>query len=142
MAYHPWRELRQNTGITVEWVRLHHKRAMTNGIDTIYMDKRALQVERRCSLTHEMIHIERRHTSCQPPAIEKDVRAEAARRLILIADLAAQLAWARSLDELADELWVTPEVLADRIANLNGRERELLSHVEVQSHFHTHTKGA
>lgn len=140
--YHPWRELRQQPQITVQMVHLKSKRAITNGLDVIWIDKSALQVERRCSLTHELIHIERHHTSCQPPAIERSVRTEAARRLILISDLAKHLAWARSFDELADELWVTPEVLADRIANLDGRERELLSQVEIQSSFHTHTKGA
>jgi hypothetical protein len=104
--FHPWRALRALPNITVKWVHLSDKRALTNGVDVIWMDKSALQVERRCSLTHELIHIEKKHTSCQPLAIERKVRAEAARRLIPIGDLAAALAWAHSFDELADDLWV------------------------------------
>jgi hypothetical protein len=133
--FHPWRALRALPKITVKWVHLSDKRALTNGVDVIWMDKSALQVERRCSLTHELIHIEEKHTSCQPLAIERKVRAEAARRLIPIGDLAAALAWAHSFHELADDLWVTSAVLADRISNLSQTELAILRKVEIQSAF-------
>ncbi|MFK0005513.1 ImmA/IrrE family metallo-endopeptidase [Paenarthrobacter sp. NPDC090520] len=106
----------------------------TNGIDTIWLNKGLDQVERRCSLTHELVHLERKHTGCQPPAVEAEVRAEAARRLITIDHFAKALAWSRSVNELADELWVTPDVLFDRFDNLTEQEWEFLVTVELQPH--------
>lgn len=50
------------------------------------MTPRQLQPERRCTLTHELIHIECGHSGCQPPAVELEVRVEAARRLIPLDD--------------------------------------------------------
>lgn len=80
--FHPWRLLREMPQITVIWTELNHKSALTDGVSQIWLDRRLFQVERRCSLTHELIHIERGHTSRQSAAIEEAVRAETARRLI------------------------------------------------------------
>jgi hypothetical protein len=104
----------------------------TNGRDIIWLDKRLSQVERRCALTHELIHIEDAHDGCQPPAIEAKVRAEAARRLVKLDHLAKAMQWSLSFDELADELWVTPEVLQDRIKHLTDAEWQILFCVELQ----------
>ncbi len=106
----------------------------TNGRDVIWLDKRLSQVERRCALTHELIHIEHAHEGCQPPGVEAKVRAEAARRLVRLDHLAKALSWSSriSFNELADELWVTPEVLRDRFANLTEEELLILFKVELQ----------
>lgn len=106
----------------------------TNGVDIIWMDKRLDQVERRCTLTHELIHIEREHTGCQPASVELEVRMETARRLIPIEDLASALRWSNRAYELADELWVTPSVLADRLRAVTPEEKQLLLATEAQSH--------
>ena len=106
----------------------------TNGIDVIWMDKRLDQVERRCTLTHELIHIERQHTGCQPPAVEDSVRAEAARRLISTEDLANALRWSTAPLEVADELWVTPQVLEDRLSFLSSTDAAFLAGVEYQTY--------
>lgn len=106
----------------------------TNGTDIIWLDKRLNQVERRCALTHELIHLERRHTGCQPHSVEVDVRAEAARRLIQLDHLIAGLRWARSFAELADELWVTEDVLRDRLDHLADPEWSAVLSVELQQH--------
>ena len=98
------------------------------------MDKRLDQVERRCTLTHELIHIERQHIGCQPEVIEERVRAEAARRLIPIDALAAALSWSTSPLEVAEELWVTPTVLEDRLASLSDSDAAILSAVEYQKY--------
>ncbi|VXB25968.1 conserved hypothetical protein [Arthrobacter sp. 9V] len=105
----------------------------TNGRDMIWLDRALNQVERRCTLTHELVHIERGHTSCQPTAVEKAVRVETARRLICLDDLAKQLAWSRSLTELAEELWVTEGVLLDRLTSLTSAEWATLKTVETQT---------
>lgn len=84
------------------------------------------QVERRCVLMHELVHLRRGHRGCQSPTTERQVRAEAARYLIAIEDLEQEAAWALSLAELADELWVTEMVLCDRLSSLTDRERQRL----------------
>jgi len=106
----------------------------TNGVDIIWMDKRLDQVERRCTLTHELIHIERNHTGCQAPSVESEVCLETARRLIPIEALTAALRWSNCPAELAEELWVTPDVLEDRLRALTPDELELLQLTVEQHH--------
>lgn len=128
--FHPWRSLRALTHVVVEWVRPHPAApGGTNGVDVIWLDPRLLQVERRCVLTHEMVHLEHGHQGCQPAAVEHAVRAEAARRLITLEDLSRALPWAHTLDELADDLWVTPLVATDRLAALT---RDELAHLRAR----------
>lgn len=123
--FHPWHALRDLPHITVIWTELDQISGLTDGISTIWLDKRLFQVEKRCSLTHELIHIERGHTSRQSAAVEHQVRAETARRLIPLEELLRHKRWALSIEELADCLWVTPRVLCDRIENLKEPERAM-----------------
>lgn len=123
--YHPWRALRD----LWSHVRVEHtddlpagRRADTNGIDEIRMRQRLLQVERRCSLAHEVIHLERGDTGACPPAVEAEVNQEAARRLIPWEHLLDAVQWARSEEELADELWVTVKILRARAETLHADE--------------------
>ncbi|WP_242703231.1 ImmA/IrrE family metallo-endopeptidase [Paenarthrobacter ureafaciens] len=107
-------------------------RGRTNGVDVIWLNKGQQQVERRCALAHELVHLEREHRGCQPLSIEADVCEETARRLIPMDLLSKGLRWARSFDELADELWVTPDVLRDRLTGLADAEWETLLTLELQ----------
>lgn len=84
----------------------------------IWLDERLLQVERRCALTHEMVHVALGHTECQPIAREARVRRITAERLITCEALDDAFKWARNLPELADELWVTVPVLKDRLEGI------------------------
>lgn len=114
--------------VVVEWIRPHPRApGATNGADVIWLDPRMSQVERRCVLAHELVHLEYGHRGCQPPAVEREVRAEAARRLVHMDELVPAVRWSRSLDELADELWVTPLVAQDRLAGLSDEERRVLA---------------
>ena len=79
--------------------------------------------EARCTLVHELIHLERGHSTCQPPDVEADVAREAARRLIPIDELADALAQTRSELETADMLWVDVDPLRTRLAYLDDVER-------------------
>ena len=106
----------------------------TNGVDIIWMDKRLDQVERRCTLAHELIHIERQHTGCQQPSVELELSLETARRLIPIEDLPRALRWSNRPYELADELWVTQNVLSDRLSSLSQHEFQILLAIEAQRH--------
>lgn len=112
------------THVVVEWRRPHHEApGATDGASRIWLDPRMSQTERRSVLTHELVHLEYGHAGCQPTAVERRVRDAAARTLISHEDLAAALPWAMSLEELADDLWVPPLVLRDRLAGLTATER-------------------
>lgn len=130
LPYHPWRELRALTHTVVHWRELHPGVwGATDGHD-IWLDHRLGQVERRCTLAHELEHIRRGHRGCQPPAVEAAVNAAAARRLIPDPhDLADALAWARGdLPAAADELWVDEPTLVARLdpRHLHPAEKALL----------------
>ena len=124
------------THVVVEWIRPHPRApGATNGADVIWLDPRLSQVERRCVLTHELVHLEYGHRGCQPPAVEHVVRVRTAERLVELEDLAAAVKWTVDPDELAEELWVTPMVLQDRVAALSASEVAAL--VAIASHHHT-----
>lgn len=104
----------------------------TDGLRVIWLDTRLQQVERRCALTHELVHLERGHDGCQEPRIERQVCAETARRLIPVDDLCKHAAWTSNVHELADELWVTERVVTDRLQSLTPEESAQLALVEHQ----------
>lgn len=126
--WHPWRALREASEIELIWAENLPDGILgaTNG-KQIWLSLKQLQVERRCTLTHELVHIERGHDGCQPVAVEKQVCAEAARRLITIDQLRAWLPWALSMEELADCLWVDEDTLKTRMENLTAEELQELS---------------
>ena len=82
--------------------------------------------EARCTLVHELIHLERGHSTCQPPDVEADVAREAAQRLLPIDELADALAQTRSEFEAAKMLWVDVDTLRTRLASLDDVERARL----------------
>lgn len=126
--WHPWRALRALVDVEVIWTdRLPDDVLGATDGSRIWMTPRQLQAERRCTLTHELVHIERGHVGCQPPAIEAEVCEEAARRLIPLDDLVRACLWARDPVELADELWVDEATLADRLAHLTEEERHTIN---------------
>ena len=126
--WHPWKALRERLDLALIWTEALPASVLgaTDG-RRIWMTPRQLQAERRCTLTHELIHVERGHTGCQAPAVELEVRIEAARRLIPLEPLIDACLWARDPDELADELWVDRATLDDRLAHLTGDERDVIN---------------
>lgn len=134
--WHPWRRLRELTHVVVVWARPSTEApAATNGTDVIWMDRRLMQMERRCALTHELVHLDQGHHGCQPRAIEHAVRAEVARLHIPLEALVHAMPWALSLEDLADELWVTPMVLMDRLGGLTPAERTVLAARAHEDHL-------
>lgn len=126
--WHPWRALRSLLTVDLVWTdRLPDGVLGATDGAKIWMTPRQLQAERRCTLTHELIHIERGHIGCQLPAIEAEVCEEAARRLIPLDDLVHAVIWGQSPDEVADELWVDLDTLMTRLNTLTDRERRALS---------------
>lgn len=87
------------------------------------------QVQRRCALTHEIIHLER---GIFPADATEEALVErlTARRLITFDELLSAFRWHRHPDpeEMADELWVTVDVLDTRIRHLDPIEVAELEH--------------
>lgn len=128
-VYHPWRALRAlNDQVTVVWQNLDAGiLGLTDGEATIWMDPRQRQAKRRCTMAHELAHIELGHRGgC---SVRDDAAADqlAARRLIPLECLADALAWTDAPDEIADELWVDRATLEVRLAHLHPSERAYLS---------------
>lgn len=121
--YHPWRELRGLPHLVVEFEHLTPAVwGYTRG-ERITLAATLLQTERRCTLAHELEHIRRGHDGCQDERVEADVHQVVARRLIPLEDLLDALRWARSLHELADELWVDEDTVTARLTHLHPSER-------------------
>ncbi|MFC8733131.1 ImmA/IrrE family metallo-endopeptidase [Luteimicrobium sp. NPDC057192] len=118
--YHPWRHLRSLAHVDLIWAPLAGRYGQTDGRSKIVMHPHQLQVERRCTVAHEIVHIEL-------GADEEHVRAETARRLVDIATLVDAWRWSTSLDEIADQCWVTRAVLEDRLAHLTPDEQQWIA---------------
>lgn len=127
---HPWRELRGLPHVTLHFAPdlPADVRGLTDGQRRVWLATGMSQVQRRCTITHELVHIYRGHRGCQPEAVERSVQREVARRLIPdVHVLAEEMAWAHNLHEAADHLWVTTEVLEHRLSGLHPAERALLA---------------
>ncbi|MCD1287288.1 ImmA/IrrE family metallo-endopeptidase [Brevibacterium sp. CCUG 69071] len=128
MTHHPWRDLRSRENVTLSWRDLPPgMRGATDGSSAIWMEPDLLQVERRCTLAHELAHIDLGHTEKTTVAEENAARRYAAQKLIDWDALVDAFRWAHNAHEAADELWVTPEVLEDRLRFLHPNERALLA---------------
>ena len=138
---HPWRSLRELNHIVLHW-RDDMPEYLLGATDGrhIWMRSDLSQVERRCVLAHELAHVLRRHRTCQPSAVEAAVEREAARFLLpdprLLADA---LVWAHGrVDEAADVLWVTDDVLVTRLDAklLHPAERAIIECRWARADFH------
>ena len=121
--YNPWDHLRTTfPRVRVEFARLEGRCGETNGRDVIRLDKRLLQVERRCTLAHELVHLEAGEGRACSAAREREVNRIAAARLVQFEALVKAARWARSPIELAEELWVTTSMLEARCETLTASE--------------------
>lgn len=112
-------------GIDVHTIPLERLSGCTDGT-TIWLDTRLTDTERRCTLTHELVHLSRGHNGHQPPSVEEAVRAETARLLIPLPVLAGLVQAQLDVYDLAYELDVTPRTLGDRIRYASAEERRVL----------------
>ena len=106
--------------------------AYTDGVENIWILDGLTVAERRCTLTHELIHLERGDTGHQSDKVERLVEREAARRLIPFDNL-LEADWAQPLEKIADDLWVDEATLEVRLATLSEPER---------SRLHDHLKAS
>ena len=124
--WHPWRWLRDHhPDVDVVHVCLAGDRMAETRGRVLSMDARLTQAERRCTLTHEIVHIERRgHEHVDPDVEERIVELETARRLITPLQLVDAFRWLRhpNLHDLADHLWVDQQTALCRMENLEPSE--------------------
>lgn len=130
--FHPWRRLRSLPQVDVSWPVLATELGRTDGLTRIEIDRRLGQAARRCVLTHELVHVERGQGCRQPPTIERLVCIETARRLVPLSALTIALAYTTDLDYAAWDLWVTRDVLDDRLGSLSDAEKEAV--MEATAH--------
>lgn len=135
--YHPWRRLRDLVETTLHWHDDEPAGWCRHSTQDVSIRRGMTQAERRSTLTHELVHLER------GPAIrgygdreELEVSKEAARRLLSdIRAVGEALAWATCLDEAADELWVDRGTLRVRLEHLHPAERAYLKR-RLEGHSH------
>lgn len=119
---HPWRRFRELAHITLAW---HDEgpRAFTDFVaGTVSIRRGQTQAGRRCAVLHESLHVERGDV----PDLLKGKEEQQVRRItaqLLLPDVrvvADALAWAEwDIPAAADELWVAPAVLRDRLRYMN-----------------------
>lgn len=136
--WHPWRMLRDHYA-DVDVTCRHRLPDRVMGLQLgrrIWLARGLTQAERRCTLTHELVHRERGPVPHDPAAAareERQVDQIAARRLITTEALVDGLRWTRQPDELAEHLWVDRSTLNVRMASLDPLEvAELEHHLEDQ----------
>jgi len=128
--FHPWQALCRRPDVTL--VFGDPGPGALGSVDyetrTITLASDLLQGERRTTLTHELIHLER------GPAAEGGwrreefaVELEAARRLIGLSELLSAVRWTDDVHELAFELWVDDAAVMVRLRHLADDERTLVA---------------
>lgn len=127
---HPWRRLRELAHVTLAWHEGGPMGLTTHSTATVSLRRGLTWEERRCTLQHELIHIE---DGPVPVGLrEKDEervrRATALRMIPDIRPVGDAIAWAHSEHEAAEELGVDVDVLEYRLRHMSPMERAWLRH--------------
>ncbi|SHX93417.1 Uncharacterised protein [Mycobacteroides abscessus subsp. bolletii] len=128
--WHPWRTLATrypHIAVSCDHVLPRGVAGLWQG-QTIWLCKTLTQAERRSTLTHELIHVDRGLAPVVHSAREERlVDVLAARRLISLPDLLHGLQWTSDDYELAEELWTDVHTVRVRRQNLTPTERAWLA---------------
>lgn len=129
-TYHPWRDARGRKHLDILFVDdLPDGVRGCQGGDLVALQRHQMQDERRSTLTHELVHDERRIYPNDPVLYAREeltVERIAARRLIDLEQLIDVLCWTRQLDEVAAELWVDVPMLTALARSLTDDERRYI----------------
>lgn len=93
----------------------------------IWLTTGLTQAERRCTIAHEVGHLERGPAPDDPALADQEERAVdawAARLLIPTGALVRAFQWSQHLDEVAEELWVDERMLRARLRALTDDEQD------------------
>ncbi|SFI85153.1 ImmA/IrrE family metallo-endopeptidase [Nocardioides psychrotolerans] len=125
--YHPWGRFRDLAHFTLRWAHLPEGVLGVTDFDgkTVTLAHGLDQAERRSTIAHEVEHIDRGWSPCTTRE-ECQIERAAAQKLIGIRELGEALAWARDLEEAAEELWVDVPLLRVRLQHLHPAERAYL----------------
>lgn len=127
----PWADLTARPQLDLCWGGLPPGQLGATDGRRIWIATGLTARERRCTLAHELVHIDLDLVSDVAWASEQRVRDVTARRLLPDIDaVASSLAGGVDVATESDELWVTEDILTDRLTNLNDEESNHLSHVE------------
>lgn len=101
--------------------------ARTDGVN-IWIDDRLNEIQERCAILHEEIHVELGHSTVQPEAVEFAVRYETAKRLL------PEMTGCQgdTLAAAARNKQVTRQVLMDRAATLTDEQARVAGCLECQ----------
>lgn len=130
--HHPWRALRA-LGDLWELVWTHDLPDGELGLTShserrIYLAHGQDQVERRCTIDHEVEHARRGEVPAHLQAREERLIDEiSARRLIPLECLADAMLWSDDEHQIADELWVDTDTLRARMFSLTSDETAALN---------------
>lgn len=128
--WHPWRTLAvqyPHIAVSCDHVLPRGVAGLWKG-ETIWLCKTLNQAERRSTLTHELIHVDRGIASPIHIAREEHyVDVLAARRLIPLPALLRGLQLTNDDRELAEELWTDAHTVRVRRQNLTPTERAWLA---------------
>jgi hypothetical protein len=106
----------------------------------IHVHTTLVQAESRCTLAHEIVHHEHRDdllgycgVGWLDTRLERQVHVTAARRLIIVPELADALRWSDDVNEIAEQLVVDTRTLYARVLDLEPAEYDEL-HKRLGSH--------
>ena len=134
LTYDPWADLRQNwphVTIVIEPMTGDLLGEVRDDGQVIALRADTSAAQRRCTLTHELVHLERGILDCGPWLQREEglVHAEVSLRLIPLAGLTAAIRALGGADDaaaLAQWLEVDSETLAVRLSRMTGAERRIL----------------
>ncbi|TFI02580.1 ImmA/IrrE family metallo-endopeptidase [Kocuria rhizophila] len=127
--FDPW-VLTDKDGTFVHRAPLRVASGCTDGRH-VWLNEHLTDVEARCALTHELVHISRGHTRHQPAAVEDDVQAQTARLLVPWEAITEHAGSQLDQWHLAQELGVTERVLIDRLHFASTVELQALRETAV-----------
>lgn len=126
----PWADLTSRPQLDLCWGGLPPGQLGATDGHRIWIATGLTVRERRCTLAHELVHIDLGLVSDVTWAAEQRVRDVTARRLLPDIDaVASALAGGVDMATASDELWVTEDVLTDRLTTLADAERAMLNHI-------------
>lgn len=130
----PWADAAQREVVIHHiWLPDHIDALWVPDVNTILLNDRLNQAERRSALAHELAHIDLEHdpAAAAETAWAQEVAADhvAARALIPIDNLVEAILWSQDESEVADVLWVDDATVRTRLAGLTEAEKHTIDTV-------------
>jgi hypothetical protein len=134
---HPWRRLRELAHVTLQWHEGGKMGRVDHGTQTVSLRLGMTYGERRCTLLHELLHLDNGPMPYGLRGKEEElVRRQTAREMLPdIRVVGEAMAWAHTPLEAAEELGVDIFVLRKRLRHLHPSERHYLERRLTQAEY-------